>query len=117
MRSVDYIKFLLGRAAQCWIEDNIYIQAKRWADKPVGSPDIDQFAGALSKKKATKGIFITTSSFTKAALVSVKDYSSRIILIDGVQLADYMIDYNVGVSVASTYEIKKIDSDFFEDGV
>src|SRR5262249_25475931 len=67
---------------------------------------VDQFAGALSKKKATKGIFITTSSFTKDALVSVKDYSSRIILIDGVQLADYMIDYNVGVSIASTYEIK-----------
>lgn len=97
--------------------DNIYIQAKRWVDKPVGSPDIDQFAGALSKKKATKGIFITTSTFTKDALLSVKDYSSRIILIDGVKLADYMIDHNVGVSVASTYEIKKIDSDFFEDSV
>jgi restriction system protein len=97
--------------------DNIYIQAKRWADKTVGSPDIDQFAGALSKKKATKGIFITTSTFTKDALLSIKGYSSRIILIDGVKLADYMIDYNVGVSVASTYEIKKIDSDFFEDGI
>lgn len=95
--------------------DNIYIQAKRWTDKPVGSPDIDQFAGALSKKKASKGIFITTSCFTRDALASVKEYSSRIILIDGVQLAEYMIDYGVGVSVASAYEIKKIDFDFFED--
>lgn len=94
--------------------DNIYIQAKRWADKPVGSPDIDQFAGALSKKKASKGIFITTSNFTKDALTSVKEYSSRIILIDGSQLAEYMIDHGVGVSVESIYEIKKIDSDFFE---
>ena len=93
--------------------DNIYIQAKRWNDKLVGSPDIDQFAGALSKMKATKGIFITTSTFTKDARASV--YSSRIILIDGTQLAGHMIDHDVGVSVASTYEIKRIDSDFFED--
>ena len=77
------------------------------------SPDIDQFAGALSKLKATKGIFITTSTFTKDALASV--YSSRIILIDGGQLAAYMIDHNVGVSVSTTYEIKKVDSDFFEE--
>lgn len=97
--------------------DNIYIQAKRWTDKPVGSPDIDQFAGALSKKKATKGIFITTSTFTRDALASVREYSSRIILIDGITLADYMIDHNAGVSVASTYEIKKVDSDFFEEDV
>ncbi|KAA0889880.1 restriction endonuclease [Oryzomonas rubra] len=95
--------------------DNIYIQAKRWTDKTVGSPDIDQFAGALSKKKASKGIFITTSCFTKDALASVKEYTSRIILIDGVQLAEYMIDYGIGVSVTSAYEIKKIDFDFFED--
>lgn len=93
--------------------DNIYIQAKRWNDKPVGSPDIDQFAGALSKMKATKGIFITTSTFTKDALASV--YSSRIILIGGTQLAGYMIDHDVGVSIASTYEIKRVDSDFFEE--
>lgn len=97
--------------------DNIYIQAKRWTDKPVGSPDIDQFAGALSKKKATKGIFITASSFTKDALASVRDYSSRIILIDGINLAEYMIDNGVGVSIAQTYDIKKIDSDFFEEDI
>lgn len=95
--------------------DNIYIQAKRWTDKPVGSPDIDQFAGALSKKKASKGIFITTSVFTKDAMVSVRDYTSRIVLIDGPQLAKYMIDYGVGVSVMDVFELKKIDSDFFEE--
>lgn len=95
--------------------DNIYVQAKRWTDKPVGSPDIDQFAGALSKKKAGKGIFITTSCFTKDALASVREYSCRIILIDGVQLAEYMIDHGVGLSVETVYEIKKVDSDFFEE--
>jgi restriction system protein len=97
--------------------DSIYVQAKRWNDKLVGSPDIDQFAGALSKRKATKGIFITTSTFTKDALASVRDYSSRIILIDGVQLAAYMIDHGVGVSITSSYEIKKIDSDYFEEDI
>jgi restriction system protein len=96
---------------------SIYVQAKRWNDKPVGSPDIDQFAGALSKKKATKGIFITTSTFTKDALASLRDYSSRIVLIDGIQLAGYMIDHDVGVSIMSIYDIKKIDSDFFEEDI
>jgi len=96
--------------------DNIYVQAKRWNDKPVGAPDIDQFAGALSKNKATKGIFITTSVFTKEALASIRDYSSRIVLVDGNQLVRHMIDYGVGVSVESTYEVKKIDSDFFDEG-
>ena len=96
---------------------SIYVQAKRWNDKPVGSPDIDQFAGALSKIKATKGIFITTSIFTKDALASVRDYSSRIVLIDGMQLAGYMIDHDVGVSIMSTYDIKKVDSDFFEEDI
>ncbi len=97
--------------------DSIYIQAKRWTDKPVGSPDIDQFAGALSKKKATKGIFITTSTFTRDALASLRDYSARITLIDGIQLAGYMIDYGVGVSITSSYDIKKIDSDFFDEDI
>lgn len=97
--------------------DSIYIQAKRWTDKPVGSPDIDQFAGALSKKKATKGIFITTSTFTRDALASLRDYSARITLMDGIQLAGYMIDYGVGVSITSSYDIKKIDSDFFDEDI
>jgi restriction system protein len=97
--------------------DNIYIQAKRWTDKSVGSPDIDQFAGALSKKKAHKGIFITTSAFSKDALASVKDYGAKIVLIDGTEVAQFMIDYGVGVAVDQIYELKKIDSDFFHEGV
>lgn len=97
--------------------DSIYVQAKRWTDKSVGSPDIDQFAGALSKRKASKGIFITTSTFSKDALASVKDYGAKIVLIDGLQLAQFMIDYGVGVSIDHTYEIKKVDFDFFEEGL
>jgi restriction system protein len=97
--------------------DNIYIQAKRWNDRCVGSPDIDQFAGALSKKKATKGIFITTSAFSKDASASVKDYGAKIILLDGLQVAQFMIDSGVGVSLDQVYELKKIDSDFFEDEI
>jgi restriction system protein len=97
--------------------DNIYVQAKRWTDKSVGSPDIDQFAGALSKRKASKGVFITTSTFSKDALASVKDYGAKIVLLDGLQVAQLMIDYGVGVSVDQVYELKKMDSDFFEEGV
>jgi restriction system protein len=96
--------------------DTIYIQAKRWDDKPVGSPQIDQFAGALQKKKARKGVFLTTSTFTSEALRSVADYSTRIVLIDGPTLAELMIDYDVGVSVTTTYQLKRMDSDFFDEG-
>jgi restriction system protein len=95
--------------------DNIYIQAKKWTDRNVGSPDIDQFAGALSKMKAHKGILITTSSFSKEALGTVKDYGAKIVLIDGAQVAQLMIDYDVGVSREQVYEIKKTNSDFFEE--
>ena len=97
--------------------DNIYVQAKRWTDKSIGSPDIDQFAGALSKKKANKGIFITTSSFSRDALASVKEYGAKIVLIDGVQVAQFMIDYGVGVAFDQIYELKKLDSDFFEEDI
>lgn len=96
--------------------DTIYLQAKRWDDKPVGSPQIDQFAGALQKKKARKGVFLTTSTFTSEALRSVADYAVRIVLIDGPTLADLMIDHDVGVSVVTTYHLKRIDSDFFDEG-
>jgi restriction system protein len=96
--------------------DTIYLQAKRWDDKAVGSPQIDQFAGALQKKKARKGVFITTSTFTGEALRSVADYSARLVLIDGPALAELMIDHDVGVSVTTTYQLKRIDSDFFDEG-
>lgn len=95
--------------------DMIYIQAKRWDDKSVGSPQIDQFAGALQKRRAHKGVFLTTSTFTADALRSVSDYGSRIILIDGPAIAQLMIDYGVGVSTTYSYELKRLDSDFFDE--
>jgi len=94
--------------------DVIYIQAKRW-ENTVSRPEIQKFVGALQGKKARKGIFITTSDFSKHA----KDYASAIessvVLIDGESLAGLMIDYNVGTTVESTYEIKRIDSDYFDE--
>lgn len=97
--------------------DAIYVQAKRWLDKTVGRPDVQQFAGALAGNKATKGIFITTSTFTKEAVEFAKNVSnSKIVLIDGDELAELMIDHNVGVSVAQVYEVKRIDSDYFAEG-
>lgn len=96
--------------------DVIYIQAKCWKEgNTVGGPDMQQFVGALATRKAKKGVFVTTSEFTKAAreVVSQLGHEPRVVLIDGVMLANLMIDYNVGVSIAETYEIKKIDSDYF----
>lgn len=93
--------------------DVIYVQAKRWEGN-VGEPDIARFAGALAGRGANKGIFITTSDFTKAA--RAYDASGfKIILIDGNQLAQYMIEHNVGVSAEKTYEIKRVDSDYFAE--
>ncbi|MBL7203531.1 MAG: restriction endonuclease [Desulfobacteraceae bacterium] len=94
--------------------DIIFIQAKRW-ENTVGRPEIQKFAGALQGQRARKGIFITTSNFSKEALDYVKSIDSKIILIDGQRLAELMIENNVGVSPVSTYEIKKIDSDYFTD--
>jgi len=93
--------------------DIIYIQAKRW-DATIGRPEIQKFAGALDGQRAKKGIFITTSDFSRDA----EDYASRIdkkiILIDGQTMARLMIDFGVGVTSVSTYEVKKLDSDYFE---
>lgn len=94
--------------------DIIYLQAKRW-DSTVGRPEIQKFAGALQGQRAKKGIFITTSSFSSDA----QDYTSRIdtkiILIDGLNLAKLMFDHGVGVASASNYEVKRIDTDYFND--
>ena len=91
--------------------DVIYVQAKRWEGN-VGEPEIARFAGALAGRGATKGIFITTSDFTRAA--RAYDASGfKIVLIDGHQLAQLMIDHDVGVSIEKTYEIKRVDSDYF----
>lgn len=94
--------------------DKIYIQAKRW-DSGVGRPEIQKFAGALQGKRAKKGVFITTSQFSKDAKEFVNNLDSKIILIDGDSLTDYMIESNTGVLVENKYEIKKIDSNYFED--
>lgn len=94
--------------------DSIYIQAKRWKDTVVGRPEIQKFSGALDTPGASKGIFITTSTFSKEAREYVKAINIKnIVLIDGMQLAQYMIEFNVGVSTEIIYEVKKIDTDYF----
>lgn len=96
--------------------DIIYIQAKRW--KPgtiVGRPEIQKFVGALAGQGAKKGIFITTSSFSKDALEYQPKNETKVVLIDGSQLAQLMIDYNLGVAPVNSYEIKRIDNDYFEE--
>ena len=94
--------------------DVIYIQAKRW-EGVVGRPEIQKFVGALAGQRAKKGVFITTSGFTKEASSYALQMDTKIVLIDGETLAQYMIDYNLGVSIQNIYEIKKIDSDYFEE--
>jgi restriction system protein len=94
--------------------DSIYIQAKRW-EASVGSPEIQKFVGALQGNRAHKGVFITTSDFTKAAKDYVKNIQNKVVLIDGLTLAKLMIENDVGVSTVSTYKVKKIDSDYFVD--
>lgn len=94
--------------------DIIYIQAKRWQrGNTVGRPELQKFVGALAGQGAKKGIFITTSSFTKDALEYVPRNETKIVLIDGEQLAQYMIDYNLGVTSVNSYEVKRMDSDYF----
>ena len=93
--------------------DTIYIQAKRW-EGVVGRPEIQKFAGALQGQRAHKGVFLTTSSFTREAEAYASNITSRIILIDGETLAGLMIDHDVGVSRVGVYELKRLDSDYFE---
>lgn len=95
--------------------DIVYIQAKRWDNTVVGRPEIQKFVGALHGQRARKGVFITTSKFSQEAKEYVSIIDSKIVLIDGQELAQFMIDNHVGVSTVSIYEIKKIDSDYFTD--
>jgi restriction system protein len=95
--------------------DVIYVQAKKWTDATVGRPDIQSFVGALAGKQAQKGIFITTSDFAETAKAYAKSISQKVILIDGNRLADLMIEHNIGVASAHAYEIKRLDSDYFEE--
>jgi len=94
--------------------DVIYIQAKRW-EGIVGRPEIQKFAGALQGQRAKKGVFITTSNFTKEAKEYVSMIDVKIILIDGELLSTLMVDHNVGVSTVGQYEVKKLDSDYFDE--
>jgi restriction system protein len=93
--------------------DVIYLQAKKW-EGTVGRPEIQKFAGALQGHRAAKGVFITTSSYTRDALEYVNMINTKIILIGGQELAALMIDHNVGVTRVGMYELKKVDADYFE---
>ena len=93
--------------------DVIYLQAKRW-ENTVGRPEIQKFVGALHGKRAKKGVFLTTSSFTSDALEYAKAIDPKVVLIDGLKLAQLLIDFDVGVSSSQTYTIKRIDTDYFE---
>jgi len=95
--------------------DVIYLQAERW-DGPVGRPEVQKFAGALQGQRARKGVFITTSTFTKEAIEYADRLDTKIILIDGQRLAELMFEYGVGVTTVTRYEVKKVDYDFFEEG-
>jgi len=96
--------------------DMVYIQAKKWKDDAViGRPEIQKFAGALMGRKAKKGVFIPTASFSREAADYASTIENKIVLIDGEQLAEYMIDFNVGVAGTAVYEVKKMDLDYFSD--
>jgi restriction system protein len=94
--------------------DVIYLQAKRW-EGTVGRPEIQKFAGALQGQRAKKGIFLTTSCFSAEATQYASFIDSRIVLVDGEKLAGLMIDAGIGVSKVATYDVKRLDSDYFEE--
>ena len=94
--------------------DVLYLQAKRW-ENTIGRPEIQQFAGALQGQKARRGIFITTSDFSKAAADYARSIESSIVLVNGRMLAELMMDHDVGVTLETSYEVKRIDSDYFDE--
>jgi len=96
--------------------DAIYLQAKKW-DGTIGRPEIQKFAGALQGQRTKKGIFITTGKFSNDAVQYTRNIDAKIVLIDGNQLAEYMIENNIGVSDVKKYVIKNINSDYFEEQV
>ena len=95
--------------------DAIYIQAKRWQGS-VGRPEIQKFVGALQGQRARKGVFITTSSYTADAIDYASRIDTKVVLIDGKALSALMIDFDVGVSASASYVVKRVDSDYFEEG-
>jgi restriction system protein len=94
--------------------DIVYLQAKRW-ENPVGRPEIQKFVGALHGKRARKGVFLTTSTFSRDAHDYVATIDPKVVLIDGRRLAQLMIDFDVGVSTSQTYAVKRIDTDYFSE--
>jgi restriction system protein len=94
--------------------DVVYIQAKRW-DRTIGRPDVQAFAGSLEGQRARKGVMITTSQFSQDAIDYVTRIEKKIILIDGEQLTQLMIDHGVGVAEVARYTVKKVDQDYFGD--
>lgn len=94
--------------------DTIYIQAKRW-EGSVGRPEIQKFVGALHGRRARKGVFMTTGTFTAEAIQYVSHIDPRVVLIDGRELAEYMMDLGLGVTTRGTFEVKRVDSDYFEE--
>lgn len=94
--------------------DTIFIQAKRWQGS-VGRPEIQKFVGALQGQRARKGVFITTSFYTADAIDYASRIDTKVVLIDGKQLASLMTDFDVGVSASASYVVKRVDSDYFEE--
>ena len=94
--------------------DLIYIQAKKWRDTTVGSVEVQSFVGALAGVKARKGVFITTSKFSREAKAYAEGLENKVILIDGNRLTELMFEYGLGVSTLHTYEVKRVDTDFFD---
>jgi restriction system protein len=98
--------------------DVIYVQAKRWGrERTVGRPEVQAFVGALQGQRATKGVLITTAQFSAEALRYAQSISPRVVLVDGGELADLMIDYGVGVTVRDTFAVYRLDADYFHDEV
>lgn len=95
--------------------DAVYIQAKRWGERTVERPDVQTFVGSLAGHGASKGVFVTTSQFSPNARRYVERVAAKVVLIDGEELAQLMIDHGVGVGVGSTYVVKRVDSDYFNE--
>jgi restriction system protein len=96
--------------------DRVYVQAKRWGDRAVGRPEVQQFAGALQGRGAMKGVFITTGRFAREAEEYAARIPNRVVLVDGRRLVKLMVKYGVGVTRARTYELKRVDGDYFGEG-
>ena len=94
--------------------DVIYLQAKRW-EGTVGRPELQKFVGALTGKRAKKGVFITTGEFADTTIKYVESIEPKVILIDGHAISNFMIDFDLGVSTTATYKIKRVDSDYFDE--